>query len=213
MFNWGVIGPGRIAHRFALSIGVLDDACLYAVASHSSDKAQAFADEYGAKKIFSDYSELARCEEVDAVYVATTNPYHHTAAITCLDAGKPVLCEKPLTLNAAQAEDIINTAKRTNTFFMEGMWTRFLPHIVQVRKWIAEGMIGAPRMVKADFCIHTNSASDDRWLNIDQGGGALLDLGIYPLSFASMVFGPWYESMSSAGYLTSTVWMNSARYS
>lgn len=204
MFSWGIIGPGRIAHMFARSIKEVDSAHIYAVASHNANKAQTFADEFGIENIFGSYEELAACDKIDAIYIATTNPYHHEPAILCLNSKKPVLCEKPLALNSNFAKAMVDTARANNVFFMEGMWTRFLPYVVQVREWLNEGMIGTPRMVKADFCVHGNPDPNDRWLSIEQGGGALLDLGIYPLSFASMVFGADYEAMSSSGYLTKT---------
>ena len=204
MFNWGIIGPGGIAHRFAQSVEAIDGACIYAVASRSKDKALAFADKYGAQKSFGSYEELAQCPEVDAVYISTTNPFHHEPAICCLEHKKPVLCEKPLTLNAKMAQEMMDAARKNDTFLMEAMWTRFLPAMVQVRKWLEDGAIGTPRLFDASFCVKFDPDPNSRLMSPDQGGGALLDLGIYPLSFAAMVFGTKYDKISSAGYLTDT---------
>jgi predicted dehydrogenase len=204
MFNWGIIGPGSIAHRFAQSVGGLDDTRIYAIASHSKEKAQAFADKYGAQKIFGSYKQLARCPEVDAIYIATTNPYHHKPAIMCLEHKKPVLCEKPFTLNAKMAQNMIDAARKNNTFLTEAMWTRFLPAMARVRKWLKDGAIGTPRLFDASFCVKFDPDPNSRLLSLNQGGGSLLDLGIYPLSFAAMVFGTKYDQISSAGFLTDT---------
>lgn len=204
MFNWGIIGPGRIAHKFAKSIGEIENARIYAVASHNIDKANAFAKEYKVEKVFSSYDDIAKCKDLDAIYIATTNPHHHEPAILCLNNNIPVLCEKPLTLNSELASKMITAAKSNNTFLMEAMWTRFMPPIVELRKWISDGLIGEVKMLKADFCINANPDPTDRWLNPQLGGGALLDLGIYPLLFTTMILGTDYESISSTRHLAET---------
>jgi predicted dehydrogenase len=122
MFNWGIIGPGRIANKFAHSIEQVEDAQVYATASHNLEKAKAFAQKHSIVKAFDSYEKLVECEEIDAIYIATINPYHHQPAILCLNHKKPVLCEKPLTLNSEFAKQMIDTAKANNTFFMEAMW-------------------------------------------------------------------------------------------
>lgn len=204
MFNWGIIGPGYIAHQFADGIMQIEDAKVYAVASRSEEKAKSFAEKYGAEKIFTSYKELAECNEIDAVYIATTNPYHLEPALMCLEHRIPVLCEKPLTLNSKMAQQMIGKAKETNTFFMEAMWTRFLPAIVEVRKWIENGLIGEIRMITAGFCVNVPYDPKSRMFDINNGGGALIDLGVYPISFAEMILGSDYKKMFSVGSLTDT---------
>jgi len=204
MLSWGIIGPGRIAHQFARSVNSLDSQRIHAVASRSLQRARDFAEQYCAQETYDCYDDLAACKDIDAVYVATTNPYHYDAVMTCLEAGKAVLCEKPLSLNADFVRRMINKAAEKKVFFMEAMWTRFLPAVVQANLWLNDGMIGEPRMLRADFTRTLDSDPKDRWFNIDQGGGALLDLGIYPVAFSSMIFGPEYSELHSTGYLGGT---------
>ncbi len=204
MFKWGILGPGRIAHQFAQSLSNIEDIQIYAVASHSLKKAQAFAKEHSIPKAFGNYEELVACKEIDAVYIATLNPYHHEPTIFCLNNKKPVLCEKPFSLNSDFSKKMIDAAKENNTFLMEAMWTRFLPAISDVRKWISQGLIGDVRSVKASFSFNVDGNPEDRWLNLEQGGGSLLDLGIYPLSFACMILGTDYKDICSFGNLTHT---------
>ncbi len=187
--GWGILGTGRIAHKFALGLSFLDDAQLVAVGSRAQETADRFGEEWSIPHRHASYEELAGDPDVDVVYVATPHPFHKDNAILCLSAGKAVLCEKPLTINARQAEELIGCARANGVFLMEAMWTRFLPAICRLRELLASGVIGEIRMVKADFCLHTDWNPEGRLLNPELGGGALLDVGIYPVSFASMVFG------------------------
>ncbi|MEI6169016.1 MAG: Gfo/Idh/MocA family oxidoreductase [bacterium] len=187
--RWGILGPGRIAKKFALGLQSVPDAKLVAVGSRTPGKAEALAAEFGAPRVHASYEALAADPEVDVVYVATPHPMHLEAAMLCMKAKKAVLCEKPFTLNARDSQELIECARRENVFLMEAMWTRFLPPMVQVREWLARGAIGEPRMVMADFGFRTDWNPQGRALNPHLGGGALLDVGIYPLALASMVFG------------------------
>lgn len=187
--RWGILGLGRIARKFALGLQSVPDAKLVAVGSRSLEKATAFAGEFNVPYAHGSYEALAADPEVDVVYVATPHPYHLEVARLCLKAKKAVLCEKPFTLNEREARELVDCARRENVFLMEAMWSRFLPPMVQVREWLARGVIGEPRMVIADFCFRSDWNPQSRVLDPHLGGGALLDVGIYPLALASMVFG------------------------
>ncbi len=185
--RWGILACGGIARKFASSIDVVDCAELLAVASASPGKAAAFAKDFGVESSYDSYAGLLADPSIDAVYVANTHNFHHETVLLALEAGKSVLCEKPLAINARQASEMIDLARERSCFLMEGMWTRFLPAVVQARKWIEEGRIGTPKQVYASFGFNMSFDDDHRMVNPDLAGGALLDLGIYPLSFASMV--------------------------
>ena len=187
--RWGILGPGNIAKQFARGLAVLPDAELVAVGSRSVDRAAAFADEFDVPRRHAGYADLAADPDVDAIYVATPHPFHKENCLVCLHAGKAVLCEKPFTVNAADAQEVIEVARQQKRFLMEAMWTRFLPTLVQVRRWLAEGAIGEVRFLTADFGFRSGWNPEARWLNPDLAGGALLDVGVYTVALASMVFG------------------------
>lgn len=147
---------------------------------------------------------LANDPDIDAIYVATPHPMHAENSILCLEAGKAVLCEKPFAINARQAAEVIRVARAKKVFLMEAMWTRFLPIIVKVREWIRQGAIGEPRMVSADFGFRAGVNPEGRLFNPHLGGGGLLDVGIYTVSFAAMVFGPHPDRVTSMATLGET---------
>jgi predicted dehydrogenase len=187
--RWGILGTGRIAGLFATGLTVVPDAELAAVGSRAIETAERFGDEFGVPRRHASYEALAEDDAVDVIYVATPHPMHHPAVRLCLEAGKPVLCEKPFTINAAQAADLIALARDRRLFLMEAMWTRFLPLIGRFRELIAAGAIGEPRLLTADFGFRHPGGPEHRLFNPDLGGGALLDVGVYLVSLASMVFG------------------------
>jgi len=187
--RWGILGTGRIADKFAGDLALAEGAAAVAVGSRSRESAEHFARRHGIPKAYGSYDELVRDPDVDIVYVATPHPMHKENALLCLGAGKAVLCEKPLTVNAAEAEELIRAAREKKIFLMEGMWTRHLPAIRKVRNWLEEGRIGEVQLLEADFGFRTAWNPEGRWLNPELGGGALLDVGIYPVSLASMIFG------------------------
>jgi predicted dehydrogenase len=187
--RWGIIGTGHIAKKFAEGLLSLPEAELVAVGSRSQVSADDFAAWYGIPHRHTTYAGLASDPDVDAVYVATPHPFHKDNSLLCLNAGKAVLCEKPFTLNAAQAEEVIKLARAKRLFLMEAMWTRFLPILVEVRELLAEDAIGDVRMLSADFGFRADWDPKGRLLNPELGGGALLDVGVYALSLASAVFG------------------------
>lgn len=184
-FKWGIIGPGRIAETFARDIKVVQDAQVYAVASRSGSSQ--LADKFGVDVTYGRYEDLVNDRAVDAVYIATPHPFHAAPAEMCLRAGKPVLVEKPLTVNAAETEALVNLSREKGVFLMEAMWTRFLPVHQQIKTWLDEGRIGEIQAVRASFGFRLMKGDEDRWLNPHLAGGALLDIGIYPLSISQWV--------------------------
>lgn len=204
IIKWGILGSGRIAHKFAEGLKVIPGAILEAVASRTEGKAESFSKIYGVKNIYNNYEDLVRNPAVDAIYVATTHNFHYENALLCLNHGKPVLCEKPFTLNAIQAERLINTARNNNLFLMEAMWTRFLPCIVKLNEFLDRGILGEIQHIKADFGIKQELDPKGRSFNPDLGGGALLDLGVYPISFARMVYKQSPSKIKSSAYFGET---------
>ena len=187
--RWGILGTGNIASQFARVLAVLDDAELVAVGSRTAKSAEVFGEQFAVPHRHTSYAALASDPEVDAIYVATPHPLHMENTLLGLEAGKAVLCEKPFAINAGQAEAMIATARRRGVFLMEAMWTRFLPHMVRLRELLAQGAIGELRMLQADFGFRTSFNPQSRLFDPALGGGALLDVGIYPVSLASMLFG------------------------
>lgn len=187
--RWGILGTGAIAHKFATGLKAVPDAQLIAVGSRTQAAADKFADEFNAPRHHASYEALADDPDVDVIYISTPHNFHKDNSILCLNAGKPVLCEKPFTINAAETDAVIQTARAKKLFLMEAMWTRFLPVLVQVRDFITAGAIGEVRMLTADFGFRTSVNAEGRLFNKVYGGGALLDVGVYPVSLASMLFG------------------------
>lgn len=186
--KWGIIGPGNIARRFAQGLRAVEGAVPYAIGSRNLDRAEEFAREHGFEKAYGSYEELVNDPALDAVYVATPHPMHEEAVLLCLDHGKAVLCEKPFAANALQAQNMIARARDKKVFLMEAMWTRFLPAVKKAMQLINEGAIGRVRHVSADFGFRAEVDPAGRLFDPKLAGGALLDVGIYPLSFCSMVF-------------------------
>jgi predicted dehydrogenase len=188
--RWGILGTGGIAQTFATDLRLTDSGVVAAVGSRSQDGADRFAEEFGAEARHSSYESLVADPTVDVIYVATPHPSHRENAILALRAGKPVLVEKPFAMNAAEAAEIVAVAREENLFAMEAMWTRFLPHVAQIREWLAAGALGDLVTVTADHGQWFPEDPKFRLFAPELGGGALLDLGIYPVSFASMILGP-----------------------
>jgi predicted dehydrogenase len=187
--RWGILGTGGIARTFAEDLRLTASGNVVAVGSRSQAAADRFAAEFGVESRHASYASLVADPEVDVIYVATPHPYHRENAILALRAGKPVLVEKPFAMNAAEAEEIVAVAREEELFAMEAMWTRFLPHVEVIRGWLAEGKLGEIVTVTADHGQWFPEDRDFRLFAPELGGGALLDLGIYPVSFASMVLG------------------------
>lgn len=187
--RWGILSTGHIAGEFAKGLAYLPDAELVAVGSRTAAAAEAFGARFNIPHRHASYEALAGDRDVDVIYIATPHSFHYTNALLCLNEGKAALVEKAFTLNAIQAADLIATARRKNLFLMEAMWTRFLPHMVKVRQLIQAGAIGEVRLLTADLGFRAGWEPQGRLLNPDLAGGALLDVGCYVVSFASMVMG------------------------
>jgi predicted dehydrogenase len=186
--RWGVMGTGGIATAFAADLALSERCRIVAVGSRRIDTAVRFGDRFDIPIRHEGYASLVADPEVDVVYVATPAPMHIDGARLALRAGKPVLVEKPFAMNAAEAEELVALARESDLFLMEAMWTRFLPHVVQIRQLLADGALGTIVAFTAD---HGQFFEDrgHRLFAPELGGGALLDLGVYPVSFASMVLG------------------------
>ncbi|QAY65750.1 Gfo/Idh/MocA family protein [Paenibacillus protaetiae] len=204
VLKWGILGTGSIASKFTGDLPFSSSGQAYAVGSRTKESAEKFAAKFGIPKAYGSYEELANDPEVDAIYVATPHPYHKDNTLACLRAGKAVLCEKPFTINAGELEEVISYARENKLFLMEGMWTRLLPAVVQVKQWLKEGRIGDVLHVDADFGFRTGFNPASRLFDPNLGGGALLDVGIYPVSFASMIFGSKPQSLASTAFLGET---------
>jgi predicted dehydrogenase len=187
--RWGVVGPGRIAEKVVQDFDVVEGARAVAVASRSLDRARDFASRHGIERAHGSYAEILADPDVDVLYVATPHPQHHAIALAALQAGKALLIEKAFTATVAGAREVVELSRETGVFVMEAMWTRFQPAVVRLRELIADGAIGEVRSVQADLGVQRDFDPTDRLFAIDLGGGALLDLGVYVVSFAQMLLG------------------------
>ncbi|MGZ3181275.1 MAG: Gfo/Idh/MocA family protein [Telluria sp.] len=187
--RWGIFSTGKIARAFATALRDTPGAVLAGVASRTLDKAEAFCAEFGGHP-YGSYEALAAAADVDVIYIGTPHPMHAADALLALGGGKAVLCEKPFTINRREAEQVVQAARAKKLFLMEAMWTRFLPALEEARRIVDSGEIGAVTQVMGDFSIMANVGPEHRLVNPDLGGGALLDLGIYPLSIAAWFLGP-----------------------
>ena len=201
--RWGIVGTGH-AKEFARALKALPDAKITAVASRSNDRAQAFADEFDVPQFHTSVTALSQNPDVDVVYIGSS-PMHHAAhAIECLRNGKPVLVEKPFTIDEAEAQAVFNLARTQHLFCMEALWSRFLPATRSVAQWLREGKIGPVRQVIADFGFRTEWDANGRHFDVKQRGGCLLDVGVYSLAFASMATGEAPEQVAAYATLCST---------
>jgi predicted dehydrogenase len=187
--RWGILSTGTIARTFVEGLRELPDAAVVAVGSRSAESAEAFGARYSIPRRHASYEALAADPDVDVIYIGTPHTLHAENTRLCLEAGKAVLCEKPFTINAAEARSIVELARARGLFLMEAMWTRFRPHMVALRQALADGAIGEPRLVRAELCFRAEFDPAHRLFNPELGGGALLDVGVYPIAFAHMVFG------------------------
>ena len=187
--RWGFIGTGWIADSFAADLAFTDSGRVVAVGSRQMETADRFADRFDIPNRHGSYEALVADPEVDVVYVATPHPMHHPDTLLALRAGKPVLVEKPFTMSEAEARELVSVARAEKLFLMEAMWTRFLPHIAEIRRLLAGDALGDIVTVSDDHGQWFEKDPDFRLFAPELGGGALLDLGVYPVSFASMVLG------------------------
>jgi predicted dehydrogenase len=187
--RWGVLSTGGIAARFAADLMGAADAELVAVASRTPEAAAGFAERFGVPRAYGDWASLAADDGVDVVYVATPHSAHRAAAGLCLESGRAVLCEKPFTMNVREATELIDLARSRGLFLMEAMWTYCHPLVRRMKRLVDDGAIGEVRAVHADFGITGDFAPTHRLRDPKQGGGALLDLGVYPVSLAQLFLG------------------------
>ncbi|OXA76319.1 Predicted dehydrogenase [Flavobacterium aquidurense] len=198
--NWGIIGLGNIANQFAADLVLIEEANLIAVASRNLDKANEFAKQYNCQKAYNSYEALLADDQVDIVYIATPHDSHAELSIKALENGKHVLCEKPMALSYTDAVRMIEASKKYNKFFMEAFWTRFLPSVKEVVEKVNQGIIGDVNSLKADFNFYADEAAGGRLFDKTLGGGALYDIGVYPLFLSYIMFGIPKEIIAKSIY-------------
>jgi len=188
-FNWGILGAGKIAEKFAQDLKTVDKAVLYAIASRSLVRAKEFAEKHELKIAYGSYLELVEDKHVDIIYVATPHIFHYEHSILCLEHHKAVLCEKPFGINLGQVEAMISMAKEKNVFLMEALWTEFLPHFKFVLELTKSKEYGELLKIQADFGFNATFNAEKRLYNKELGGGSLMDVGIYPVFLALSLLG------------------------
>ena len=203
--KWGIVGTGNISTQFAQGLQQVEHAKISAVASRSIDSARAFAQKFDIPTCYGSYEEMAKDTELEIIYIGTPHTQHYDHVMLFLEAGFAVVCEKPLGVNAAQTEKMIQKAREKNVFFLEGMWTRFFPAFQQAQEWVRAGHIGQPKMIQACFG-YDGSSNKAQWrFQHDMAGGALLDVGIYPLAMTFAMFGTDPVKMTTSAYLENGV--------
>lgn len=207
--NWGILATGKIAETVAKAMKFMENSEennmeLLAAASRSSDKAENFAKRHGIKRAYSSYEELVSDPDIDVVYIATPMSCHFENTKLCLNAGKHVLCEKSVTLNASEFKELMDLAKEKKLFLMEAMWTKCQPAFRKAKEWVESGKIGKIKMIKADFSNAVPYDENDRLFIKELGGGAILDLGVYPITFVSAFLGTHPEEIHTYSHLGKT---------
>lgn len=201
-YKIGIVGAGHIAEKMASTINQMENAETYAIASRQLEKAKNFALKYGIKKAYGSYKELVEDNNIDLVYIATPHSLHYEHAHLCIEYGKPVLCEKAFTANARQAEKLLTFAKEKQVFITEAIWTRFMPFSKTIRQILDDGIIGRPMTLTASLSYPI--ADKERIIKPELAGGALLDIGVYPINFAFMCFGHDIKEINSTCIKTDT---------
>jgi len=204
-YKWGILATGGIARKFASDLKLLPDTELHAVASRNAERAREFAELYGAAKYYGTYEELAADPDIDIVYIASPHMRHYSDAILCFENGKAVLCEKPVAINTKQFKIMVESARKNGTFFMEALWTRFIPSFKKLMALIADGSIGDIRLIESDFCFNAPYNPDGRLFNPLLGGGSLLDIGLYPVFLALELAGKPTDIKAMANFSSTGV--------
>lgn len=199
--NWALVGTGNIVRKFIIGLRHAEGAVVSTVVSRTEEKAEAFAEEYGIGNFTSSFDSVINDPAIDIIYIGTPHTAHMEYALRALEKGKAVLCEKPMTVSRKDAEKVIECARKHNTFFMEAMWTRFLPAMYKVREWLDDGLIGEVKLVEADFGSRAPFIPEWRLFNRELGGGSLLDVGVYPVTTAQMIYGRKPERIVSSMFL------------
>ena len=187
--KWGILGLGKIARKFAADLPHTGNSELVSVASRSRENAKQFATEFNAKNYYDDYTQLVNDREVDVIYIATPHSHHYANTMLCLNASKPVLCEKAFAVNTREAKEMIALARSKKIFLMEALWTRFLPAHIKMREILKEGLIGTPKSVLINFGFRPQEPIAPRIYDPALAGGTLLDIGIYNVFIAMSVLG------------------------
>ncbi len=199
--KWGIIGAGHIAAKFATALNSLDHTELTAVASRDLSRAKEFAGRFHIGKAYGSYEEIVNDPEIDVIYIGTPHTEHKKNAMLCMEHGKAVLCEKPFTLNYTEAQELVELAERKNIFLMEAMWTKFLPTTRIVKQWIENKVIGDVSYMNISFGFRSEFDPTHRLYNPVLGGGALLDVGVYPISYAIHLMGRFPDKVSGSAFL------------
>lgn len=197
IIRWGILSTGFMATGVTKLLNTIEDASVDAVGSRSIEKAKAFAKMHGLARYYGSYEELAADPNIDVIYVATPEAFHKNDCITCLNAGKAVLCEKPFMMNVAELEEVVELAREKNLFLMEGMWARFFPVMKKVKDWIEQKVIGEIKFIYIDLGLIGEWYPKGRLLNAELGSSALTDVGVYPISIASFLAGAQPEKITS----------------
>jgi predicted dehydrogenase len=198
MVKFGIIGLGKVAHKFAHDLALVDGCVLQAVGSRNLKKARKFATEHQATQFYSSYEEVAADPEIAIIYIATPHVFHFENTMMCLHAGKAVICEKPFAMNLEEVEIMIQTAKDKNLFLMEALWTRFIPSTLKVIELMEQNTIGKIHSIQANFGYVATTDPASRLIARELGGGSLLDIGIYPIFISLLLLGTPVETASIA---------------
>ncbi|MBM7556081.1 Gfo/Idh/MocA family protein [Halanaerobacter jeridensis] len=204
MIKWGIFGTGNIANAFASDFKAVNSGELAGVASRNRVRAKEFAAEYNIPNSYEGYKNLVKNKEIDIVYIATPHAFHYENIMLCLENDISVFCEKPLTVNYQQAQEAAELAAEKDLLLLEAMWTYYLPAIKKVKEWIANGQIGKVKMIEAEFGFRNEIDPDSRLFNLDLAGGALLDVGIYPIALANLIENSAVKNVLAEGRLGST---------
>ncbi|MEL7147776.1 MAG: Gfo/Idh/MocA family oxidoreductase, partial [Bacteroidota bacterium] len=202
-YNWGIIGPGKIARKFASDLQLLENAVIYGVASRDLGRARSFAASYHTAVAYGDYHQLISDKKVDIIYIATPHAMHKALTVSCLEAGVPVLCEKPIGLNFTEVEEMVQLAREKQVFLMEALWTACLPHFLFVKSLVDQQRYGAVKKLISDFGFEVPYNPESRLFNRSLGGGSLMDIGIYPVFAAVSLLGV-PSSLNAEAIMTET---------
>lgn len=201
--KWGILGPGKIAEKFARDLSLVKDAELVAVASRSLDRAIAFGESHSNATPYQSYESLVNEGGIDIMYIATPHTFHLDQTLLCLENGIAVLCEKPASLNRKEVQMMVDASRLNQVFFMEALWTRFIPSMLKVLEIVESGEMGEVEQVEAEFCFSAPVDPLSRLYNMDLGGGSILDIGIYPAFLAYLLLGK-PEKIKASGQIYST---------
>lgn len=204
MVKWGIIGPGAIANAFAKEVNNSQGGKVIAVFGRNEERAKNFSEKYNIEKYYSDINKFLNDDNIDAVYIATPHNYHIEYAIKCIKAKKHILCEKPFSYNYKTSKEVLDLAKENNVFIMEALWTLFLPAINKAKTWIKENKIGKVKLITANFGFKSEEDVNSRLYNADLAGGALLDVGIYPILFSNFIMNDIPKEIKATAVMTRT---------